>query len=100
MPTANRRTTHALPQPRNIKPETICIGDTIRVTHTHKDVTKSVVGTVGNRNVYGHSTEYATAEGVVLYTHYRYIPDKGYSIVLLERVALSTLTPLTGLDDI
>lgn len=74
---------------RHIKPETICIGDTIRVTWKHKDVTKSNVGVVAKREVWTHSTTYLTAEGAELLTHFRYTPNNE-TITLLNRPSEQT----------
>ena len=48
---------------RYIKPETICIGDLIKVTRKHKDVEISEVGRVADRQHAGRFTSYLTAEG-------------------------------------
>jgi hypothetical protein len=82
---------------RYIKPETICIGDVIRVTRKFKDTEQSVVGRVADRQQHTYSTEYSTAEGVVLYEHFRFNQQK-VTVTLLER-PLSNLTPLFDFDD-
>lgn len=69
---------------RHIKPETIVIGDTIRVTRKHKDVTVSTVGTVADRQHYTHSTEYLTADGVTILEYFR-VTDKTVTVTLLNR---------------
>lgn len=84
-------------EPRHIKPETICIGDTIRVTHTHKDVTKTVVGTVAERHVYNHSTDYVTAAGVTLLNHFRYTPNS-HTVTLLDRPTMHVQPTLEGMS--
>lgn len=74
---------------RYIKPETICIGDVIRVTEKKRDTTVSVVGTVAKRERGRNYTEYVTAEGVTLletYTH----DDRKYTVTLLDRPAERT----------
>jgi len=80
---------------RHIKPETICIGDVIRVTHKHKDVEKSVVGKVAKRDHYPRSTEYTTAEGVVLLEHFYATPQK-VTVTLIQRN--ETLITLPGME--
>jgi len=68
---------------RYIRPETICIGDIIKVSWNHKDVIKSIQGEVAHREHYTHSTEYSTAEGQVLCTHWRYQkPDFRVTLIL------------------
>lgn len=83
---------------RYIKPETICIGDVIRVTRKHKDVEISTVGRVANRQVYNYSTDYVTADGVTLYEHVRYAPIQKVTVTLIERPA-DKLEPLFDFND-
>lgn len=56
----------AIDKPKYIKPESICIGDTIIVRNEMQDSVVSYTGTVNTRHHYSHTTEYATAQGVVL----------------------------------
>jgi hypothetical protein len=83
-------------KPRYIKPETICIGDTIRVTRKHKDAEISVVGKVAFRRVFNHSTEYQTEQEQVLLEHFRYTPQK-LTVTLLDRPSDHTPT-LPGME--
>lgn len=79
---------------RYIKPETICIGDVIRVTTKHKDIETSVVGRVARREVYNYSTDYITNEGVTILEHFRYTGSSA-TVTLLERA--NNVTVLEGL---
>lgn len=51
---------------RYIKPETICIGDLIKVTRKFKDAEISEVGRVAYRDHEGRYTDYLTSEGYLL----------------------------------
>lgn len=76
-------------QPHYIKPETICIGDVIRVTRKYKDVEISEVGKVASRQHFSHSTEYQTAEGHVLLEQFYSTPQK-VTVTLLQRDYVQT----------
>lgn len=80
-------------KPRYIKPETICIGDLIRVTRKHKDVEISVVGKVASRQHFPHSTEYQTVEGYVLLEQFYTTPEK-VVVTLLQREYTQTELPI------
>lgn len=91
-----RRTTT---QPRYIKAETICIGDTIKVTYPAKgirDIEKTLTGTVATRDRQPpYTTVYYTGNNQVLLQHViGYTPN--YRITLLNRQDLETT--LTTLD--
>lgn len=68
---------------RYIKPETICIGDTIKVTTKEMDTEVSRVGRVARRLHYNQITEYITAEGVSLLVQNRGMVD--CKVTLLKR---------------
>lgn len=52
------------PEPRYIRPETIDIGDTIRVTFPkHQGMTNSITGTVAKREEHGMRRHMLTEEG-------------------------------------
>lgn len=80
-------------KPRYIKPETICIGDLIRVTRKHKDVEISVVGKVASRQHFPRSTEYQTANGYVLLEQFYSTPEK-VTVTLLHREYFQTELPI------
>lgn len=92
--TMTRRSTF---EPRYIRPEVICIGDTIKVTYPATDtvdVERSTVGTVHSRDrVPPFQTMYYTANNVLLLHHVLNVkPD--YRITLLDRVELDTVAAL------
>lgn len=69
---------------RYIKPETICVGDVIRVTEKRQDVEVSTVGTVARRNYGTNFTEYVTEQGVTLLEVYTF-DDRKIRVTLLDR---------------
>lgn len=55
------------PEPRFIRPETIDVGDTIRVTFKKNDgIEMSLVGTVARREDHGAMRQMITAEGGII----------------------------------
>lgn len=89
------------PQPRYIKAETVCIGDTIKVTYPateQNDIARSYIGTVASRNrLPPFVTEYNTAKDQVLFSHV--IGEKPtYRITLLDRTELTDTTAQLDLD--
>lgn len=84
--------------PRYIKPETVMIGDTLRVTRKEGDVTYSKTGTVASRAYEGAFRAYYSAEGHELL---RWRPDQTTpTVTLIHRVEQSTAVPLDGFDEV
>jgi hypothetical protein len=82
---------------RYIKAETICIGDTVRVSHDELDSTVSIVGVVGKRERRGRETEYFTTGGRLLLTTIYGATARTRTITLLDRVVTNTQTELEGM---
>jgi len=87
----------AAPAVRYIKAETICIGDTIKVQSTDRDLLTCKFGIVARREHYPNSTDYETSAGITLLTVFA----DGYKaydhIVLLHRKATDQPT-LEGIN--
>lgn len=79
--------TRSVPPVRYIKPVSIRIGDTIKVTETWLDAEVIKIGKVAKRENYTHHTEYMTTSGIVLVTHWRTGVENGpkHTITLLKR---------------
>lgn len=88
----------SIDQPRYIKAETICIGDTLKITYPAngiRDIEKTYVGTVNSRDrIPPLTTLYYTANNQLLLQHIIGVtPD--YRITLLNRLNLeNTLATL------
>lgn len=82
-----------------IKPETICIGDTIKVVYSPdelNDTTRSVIGTVAARNQKPpFTTEYLSIKGYPLLVTVQ--GGKNPKIVLLHREELKDALTLDGI---
>jgi hypothetical protein len=81
--------TRATPPVRYIKPESIQIGDTVKVSKPFQDAIVSTVGIVAKRDHVGDFTEYLTAQGVLLLEHNRRMPEK-VKVTLLNRTLDNT----------
>jgi hypothetical protein len=81
--------TRATASTRYIRPESIQIGDTIKVDKPFHDSIVSHVGIVAKREHLGDFTEYRTVKGVILLEHNRRMPEK-VKVTLLKR----TLEPV------
>jgi hypothetical protein len=79
-----------LPPVRFIKPDSIQIGDTIKVDKPFQDSIVSHIGIVAKREHLGDFTEYRTTQGVILLEHNRRMPEK-VKITLIKR-ALETVS--------
>jgi len=77
--------TRTVPAVRHIKPESIQIGDTIKVDKPFQDSIVSHVGIVAKREHLGDFTEYRTVQGVILLEHNRRMPEK-VKVTLLKRM--------------
>ena len=56
-------------EPRYIKPESIHIGDTVRIVWEVDDTERTATGKVAKREHYGATTGYYTASGVELFMY-------------------------------
>jgi hypothetical protein len=83
------------PKIRTIKPETVCIGDLIKVSLPHKDTVKSVVGRVARREYESGGSVSYTAENEVLFI-YHPAHKPLFKITLMHRQLADNLT-LEGL---
>jgi len=88
-------------EPRYIKAETICLGDTIKVTFPpddDMDMERTYVGTVASRDrIPPFRTVYHTAKNAVLLHHVIGETPK-YRITLLDRAELPATPQLFQLD--
>lgn len=71
---------------RYIKPESICIGDLIKVSWAAYGVSTSRVGVVARRDVLVHTTEYRSKEDGLLVRHIRY-EKPNFVVTLIARAA-------------
>lgn len=75
---------------RFVKPEQLCIGDTIRVTWKETDVERSVVGKLAHREHMMRSTLFTTKDGVTLFIRY----GSTENAVAVGSEAIATITLL------
>jgi len=82
---------------RQIKPENICIGDTVRWTTKQGDMTVSNVGKVARKEHYPQFTQYETSEGMLIGTYWRDNLTKP-RITLLQPAPQNADQPLESFD--
>lgn len=82
---------------RYIRPENICIGDTIRWTESYRDVQRSVVGVVARKEYDGEGTRYISPEHIVIGLARRDGLTKPH-ITLLQPAPQNRLTQLETFD--